>query len=110
MDKKLKELWKPVGKMMLMDLPNSYYVVRFETERDYNHAFSGGPWTMFGHYLILKHWSPSFNSETDSITTSLALVRVTNLPFVYYEEGVLMRIASGIGQPLKVDIKTLFTN
>ncbi|KAL8160788.1 hypothetical protein V2J09_012277 [Rumex salicifolius] len=110
MERKLKELWRPVGKMLLMDLPNGYYVVRFETEQDHSNALTGGPWLLFGHYLILKSWSLSFNPEQDVITLSPVWVRINNLPFLFYEGGVLMRAATEIDVPIKADTKTLFTS
>ncbi|KAL8159518.1 LOW QUALITY PROTEIN: hypothetical protein V2J09_001055 [Rumex salicifolius] len=110
MDHKLRDLWKPVGRMSLMDPPNGYFMVRLETEADYMNALMGGQCNMFGHYLIVKEWIPSFNPESDLITTSPAWVRIANLPMIFYEEGVFMKMVEGIGKPLKVDLKTLFAN
>ncbi|KAL8128646.1 LOW QUALITY PROTEIN: hypothetical protein V2J09_017801 [Rumex salicifolius] len=98
-EKKLRELWKPAGKWTIMDLPNGYYVIRFETKRDYYHALDDGPWTIFGHYLITKEWSPLFNPEKDVLTTASTWVQVETLPIIFYEEGLI-----------KVDAKTLFAN
>ncbi|KAL8170157.1 hypothetical protein V2J09_021961 [Rumex salicifolius] len=61
-------------------------------------------------HIIERNWSPSFNPYQDVITSSSAWVRINNLPFLFNEEGVLMREAAGIGVPIKVDMKTLFTS
>ncbi|KAL8171303.1 hypothetical protein V2J09_023107 [Rumex salicifolius] len=64
-DKKLRDLWRPSGRMRLVDLPNNYYLVKFETEDDYIAVITGGLWVVFGHYVTIKKWSPSLNPLTD---------------------------------------------
>lgn len=82
-------------------------MVKLASENDYMSALTGGPWTIFGHYLIIKPWTPSFNPMTDTISTSPVWVRIANLPMVLYEEGVILRLAAGIGRPIKVDQTTM---
>ncbi|KAL8160268.1 LOW QUALITY PROTEIN: hypothetical protein V2J09_001805 [Rumex salicifolius] len=65
---------------------------------------------MFGHYVTIKSWCPSFDLLTDVIATTQGRIRFTNLPIILYEEQVLLHLASEIGAPIKVDKKTLFAN
>jgi len=53
MSRKLRELWKPTGAMFVMDLPRHFYMVRFELEEEYMAALTGGPWRVFGNYLMV---------------------------------------------------------
>ncbi|KAL8142498.1 hypothetical protein V2J09_015530, partial [Rumex salicifolius] len=53
-DLKLKQLWSPSGGMVMSNLPNKYFLVRFKKESDLEGALSAGPWTIFGHYMMLK--------------------------------------------------------
>ncbi|KAL8129388.1 hypothetical protein V2J09_018543 [Rumex salicifolius] len=110
MDRKLRDLWKPSGKMRLVDLPNGYYLVKFEREEDYWRILTGEPWAMFGNYVTIKPWSPNFDPLTDVIATTPGWVRFMNLPVILYEEQVLLHPASAISSPIKVDKKTLFTD
>ncbi|KAL8140017.1 hypothetical protein V2J09_006038 [Rumex salicifolius] len=69
-------------------------------------VLSGSPWAIFGHYLVVKQWSPDFNPSSDKITTMSAWIRVNNLPVYLYEENTLM-MALIRREPIKVDTKTL---
>ncbi|KAL8159393.1 LOW QUALITY PROTEIN: hypothetical protein V2J09_000930 [Rumex salicifolius] len=89
--RRLRDLWKLAGKMVVMDLSNGYFVVQFEKERNYMPALIGVPWMLFGHYHITKEWLTSFNSETDVLSTSSACVKMKNLPMECYR-GALENI------------------
>ncbi|EOA14396.1 hypothetical protein CARUB_v10027591mg [Capsella rubella] len=52
MSRKLNELWKPRGAMHVLDLPRQFFMVRFEIEEEYLEALTGGPWRVFGSYLM----------------------------------------------------------
>ncbi|KAL8161736.1 LOW QUALITY PROTEIN: hypothetical protein V2J09_013225 [Rumex salicifolius] len=110
MQRKLKELWKPAGKMRVIDLPNGYYIIKFSDESDYMGVLTGRPWTVFGRYVVIKPWSPSFNPRTDVVHTTPAWIRFTDLLVILYEEKVLLQIASAVGHPIKVDQRTLNAN
>ncbi|KAL4339633.1 hypothetical protein GQ457_08G021450 [Hibiscus cannabinus] len=44
----LLSLWKLIGDIQLIDLENSYFLVRFEKESDYCMVLTEGPWTIYG--------------------------------------------------------------
>jgi len=67
LSKKLRELWKPIGAMHVVDLPRQYFMVRFESEEEYLTALTGGPWRVFGSYLLVQAWSPDFDPMKDEI-------------------------------------------
>lgn len=52
--RKLRELWKPKGEMYVMDFPRQFFMVRFELEEEYLAALTGGPWRVFGNYLMVR--------------------------------------------------------
>ena len=107
MSRKLRELWKPTGAMFVMDLPRHFYMVRFELEEEYMAALTGGPWRVFGNYLMVQDWSPKFDLLKDEIVTTPVWVRLTNIPVSYYHPSILMGIAGSLGKPLKVEMTTL---
>ncbi|XP_010463327.1 PREDICTED: uncharacterized protein LOC104743994 [Camelina sativa] len=105
--KRLKEMWKPVGAMSVLDLPRQYFMIRFDVEAEYMVALTGGPWRMFGSYLLTQAWSPNFDPLRDEITTTPVWIRLSNLPVHFYHRSILMAIAEGLGNPIKVDLTTL---
>lgn len=107
LSKKLRELWNPKGIMYVMDLPRQFYMVRFEKEEEYLAALTGGPWRVFGSYLMVRAWSPEFDPLKDDIVTTPVWIRLTNIPVNLYHKSILMGIAKGLGQPVRVDMTTL---
>lgn len=53
-ERTLRNMWKPVGGWTVLDLPNDFFLVRFENESDMLDVLTGGPWKMFGHYLMMQ--------------------------------------------------------
>ncbi|KAL8143876.1 hypothetical protein V2J09_016908 [Rumex salicifolius] len=90
MYRKLKELWKPKGRMKLNDLPNWYFL-------DYITALTGDPSTVFGHYMVIKQWSPSFCPTNDVIATTPAWIRTHS-----------HELANAVGSPVKVSERTVY--
>lgn len=105
--RKLRELWKPKGAMHVMDLPRHFFMVRFDEEEEYLAALTGGPWRVFGSYLLVQAWSPEFDPLRDEITTTPVWVRLSNIPVNFYHRSILLGIARGLGKPVKVDLTTL---
>lgn len=107
LSKKLRELWGPKGAMYVMDLPRQFFMVRFEKEDEYLAALTGGPWRIFGSYLMVRAWSPEFDPLRDDIVTTPVWVRLTNIPVNFYHRSILMGIAKGLRKPVRVDLTTL---
>ncbi|XP_023640327.1 uncharacterized protein LOC17890423 [Capsella rubella] len=107
MSRRLKEMWKPKGAMHVLDLPRQFFMARFEHEEEYLEALTGGPWRMFGSYLMVCAWSPEFDPVRHEIMTTPVLVRVSNIPVIFYHKMILMGMAQGLGRPLKVDLNTM---
>lgn len=107
LSKRLKEMWKPRGEFFVLDLPRQFFMIRFELEDEYLMALTGGPWRVFGSYLMVRAWSPEFDPLQDEIVTTPVWIRLSNLPVNFYHKAILLGIASGLGKPLKVDLTTL---
>ncbi|KAL8166288.1 hypothetical protein V2J09_007787 [Rumex salicifolius] len=107
LDRRLRELWKPRGGMFVVDLPRQFFMVRFEDEQDYFAALTGGPWKIFGSYLLVQAWTLEFDPSCDDIVTTPVWVRLSNIPMIFYHRTILMGIASSLGKPVRVDLTTL---
>nr|KYP67224.1 Transposon TX1 uncharacterized [Cajanus cajan] len=67
----------------------------------------GGPWLLFDHYLVVRPWSPEFIVTGAKVEKTIVWVRFPGLGIMFYDESVLLTIASTIGTPIKVDLNTL---
>ncbi|KAL8129528.1 LOW QUALITY PROTEIN: hypothetical protein V2J09_018683 [Rumex salicifolius] len=94
-ERKLRDMWKPAGSMNIIDLPR---------KRIYQstHWWSGEDLRI----LSIDAWSPDFNPLSDVISTTPVWIRLANIPMIYYHKAILLGIAAGIGNPVKVDMST----
>ncbi|MCI07538.1 endonuclease/exonuclease/phosphatase family protein, partial [Trifolium medium] len=51
MKAKLEHVWKLTRGFDLMDVGNSYYMVKFDEVEDKNKVINGGPWIIYDHML-----------------------------------------------------------
>lgn len=70
-------------------------------------ALTGDPWSMFGHYLTMKQWDPTFDLEKIIINSTGVWVRISRLPFSMYEKSMLWAMGMAIGKPIRIDEHTL---
>lgn len=68
-------MWDPRAPIQLMDLENNFFVVRFQDESGYNKALVGGPWIIFGQYLMVRHWSLDFFIIQSGIMAQMVWIR-----------------------------------
>ncbi|KAK7300855.1 hypothetical protein RJT34_11706 [Clitoria ternatea] len=66
-----------------------------------------GPWLIFDHYLSVMHWHPDFMASQAKIDKTLVWIRFPGLGLEFYNESVLLTLASAVGTPYKVDMRTL---
>nr|KYP70390.1 hypothetical protein KK1_009606 [Cajanus cajan] len=104
---RLPALWKVQGGLELLDVSHGYFMVKFDLEADRERVMHGGPWMLFDHYLIVRPWSPEFVASATKVDSTLVWVRFPGLGVMFYDESVLLTIASAIGKPVKVDLNTL---
>ncbi|KAL4388825.1 hypothetical protein GQ457_09G008060 [Hibiscus cannabinus] len=103
---RMHAIWKPVGDIQLIDLDNSYFLVRFAAEKDYTKVLTEGPWTIYGSYLTVQPWSRKFSTSENYPSQVIVWVRLPGLPFRYYTKVLFRHIASLIGNVVKVDYNT----
>ncbi|KAL8140630.1 hypothetical protein V2J09_006651 [Rumex salicifolius] len=101
MERRVRQMWNLKGRMTLRDLPNHYFVARFELEEDFLYVLTEGPWMIFGNYISTRQWDPLFSPDSDVVNSTYVWVRLSGLSMVLYG------IAAAIGSPVKVDVNTL---
>ncbi|XP_020989778.1 uncharacterized protein LOC110276993 [Arachis duranensis] len=90
----------------LLDVGFGYFMVKFDAGEDREEVMLGGPWLIDGHYVAVKPWDIDFRPCEESFGSTLVWVRISGLPIWCYQEQAMMRIASAIGVPIKVDLAT----
>lgn len=104
---RLKLIWKPTGGMDTVDIGHDFYMVKFDMDVDRETMISVGPWMVFDHYLTMHPWVPDFVSSEVKINRTLVWIRFPSLGLEFYDESVLLALAATLGQPIKVDTRTL---
>ncbi|KAI9113085.1 hypothetical protein K1719_015610 [Acacia pycnantha] len=102
----LQNIWKPAGQLKLTDLDEDCYLVRFQDDLDYQNAFLTGPWMVYGHYLTVQPWTPSFKPHDHVINQVIGWIRLPKLPARYYHKSVIRSIGSVFGEVIRVDYNT----
>ncbi|KAI9115727.1 hypothetical protein K1719_013396 [Acacia pycnantha] len=94
------------GQLKLIDLDEECFLVRFKDDMDYQNALLNGPWMIFGHYLTVQPWTPSFKPHEHVINQVVGWIRLPRLPTRYYHKSVIRSIGSVFGEVVKVDYNT----
>lgn len=104
---RLKVTWKLSGGFDIMDVGNGFFMVKFDLPVDKEKVINDGPWMIFYHCLAVRTWVPDFVSSDVKIDKTLVWIRFPNLGMEYYDESVLWALASVVGCPVKIDLKTV---
>ncbi|KAI9075737.1 hypothetical protein K1719_042223 [Acacia pycnantha] len=102
----LQNLWKPTGQIKLIDIDDDCFLVKFQEDLDFQNALLNGPWMIFGHYLTVQPWSPSFKPQDHVINQVIGWICLPKLPARYYHKSIIRSIGSVFGEVIKVDYNT----
>lgn len=100
-------VWKPSGGMDIVDMGHGFFLVKFDVEGDRDKAIGSGPWMIFDHYLAVRHWELDFVPSEVKIDRTLVWIRFPCLGLEYNDESVLLALATAVGHPVKVDMRTI---
>lgn len=103
---RLARMWQ-LKDFELIDLVNSYYIVRTKDHTAYDKIINGGPWTIFDHCILVQRWAPNFNPNLNILGKIALWVRLSNIPIQCYDKEILWRLGNCIGKILKVDSNSL---
>ncbi|KAI9107084.1 hypothetical protein K1719_022612 [Acacia pycnantha] len=93
-------------RLKLTDLHDDCFLVRFNDDMDYQNALLNGPWVIFGYYLHVQPWSPSFRPQEHVIDQIVGWIRLPKLPVRYYHKNIIRSIGSVFGDVIRVDYNT----
>ncbi|MBA0709402.1 hypothetical protein Golax_024437 [Gossypium laxum] len=80
--------------------------IGYKALKDYDNALTGGPWVIYGHYLVVKPWSRDFTTRESFPSKMVVWVRFSRLRYRYYSSGLLRIISKILGEIIKVDYNT----
>lgn len=103
---RLAQKWAPKDEWQLIDLENSYFIVRFKSEEDRDFALTGGPWIIAGKYLVVQQWHLDFDAKTTKIRLMAVWIRISGLPMQYMDENALTVARDFPGKTYKVDVNS----
>ncbi|XP_019198076.1 PREDICTED: uncharacterized protein LOC109191857 [Ipomoea nil] len=92
--------------MDMVAIDNDYFLVRFGSADDLDHAIFGGACRILDHYLIVKECSPDFDPIRDKTEKVLVWICFPCLPIEYYSASFLQKVGKKIGRPVQVDQAT----
>lgn len=73
-------MWNLSEELILMNLGNEFYLIRFQDEQNYIKILQGGPWFIGKHLLTIGHWEPKFNASTSKCLQTAIWARLPALP------------------------------
>lgn len=66
-------------------------------------ALEGGPWMVLGHYLMVSKWRLNFVPTDEGVANTRVWLRLINVPMEQFYEEALLRMASGVGTPVRIE-------
>ncbi|CAL0318591.1 unnamed protein product [Lupinus luteus] len=103
MENRLKHIWQNQGCKQIIDMPQSYFMVHFSNEDDYNHALYVGFWMLANHYLVIQRWRPFFLSNAKVVQIIVVWIHIPYLPIELYNQRFLSCVGASLGKMLKID-------
>ncbi|WOL00072.1 hypothetical protein Cni_G08785 [Canna indica] len=104
------KVWKVSCAVQVVDLAFGFFCFKFANADDLEKVLSNGPWFLRGQVLLLIPWRENFQPMLERIETIPVWVQFSGLPIEFLHGQILTKLASVIGQPLKVDHITLKGN
>ncbi|KAF3646619.1 hypothetical protein FXO37_20358 [Capsicum annuum] len=106
---RLSALWKPNEELILINLGNYYFIVKFLEEENMLTALQKGPWFINGAFQSVRKWHPNFVASEAMEKFTVIWIWLPKLPTEYYDHSILSKIGSKMGRLVKTDICTLAT-
>lgn len=77
----LSGIWKVAEKPTFKKVENNILLVNFQTKKDRDMVFEGGPWSFEGEALLLQKWEEGMTAEDFNNTKINIFVQMYGLPF-----------------------------
>ena len=99
-------LWKPAGRIDMVDLGRDFFLLRFLLLEDLEQVLRKGPWFIGEHFLSIRKWEANFKPSEAQVNSVAVWVRLHELPIEYYDAEVLKQLRRALGTVLRFDTFT----
>ncbi|KAL4272943.1 hypothetical protein GQ457_13G008700 [Hibiscus cannabinus] len=73
---------------------------------DFTKAISGGPWMLFGHYLVVEPWTVDFSTSQPHPSRVVVWIRLSGLLVTLYQKIMITTIGECIGPVIQIDYQS----
>ena len=105
---KTKLDWKYIkGPVEYIELGNGWILLKFATVIDRDYVWTNRPWFVKGLNLVLNAWKPFFDPYSATIQHIDQWIRISRLPWEFWEEKTLISLLHSFGTVIRIDHNTL---
>ncbi|XP_075665847.1 uncharacterized protein LOC142635594 [Castanea sativa] len=97
-------LWKPSGRVDMVDLGRDFFLLRFSILEDLEMVLKKGPWFIREHFMSIRRWEANFKPSEALVSSAIVWVRLNKLPIEYYDATLLRQIGQVLRKILRVDM------
>lgn len=105
----MNALWNSTLGFSIIDLENDYFLVLLKTEGDAEFVLAQGLWTIMSHCLVVRPWTPYFDSPKEEINSVIAWIRLPGMVLHCYYKRILQMLNQIIGTIVRIDYNTKST-
>lgn len=63
---RIESFWGLTSEYKIVDLDNNYFLIKLASQNNYDRILIGGPWIVYGHYMMVQPWTRKFSMEETS--------------------------------------------
>ncbi|KAK4371170.1 hypothetical protein RND71_010645 [Anisodus tanguticus] len=99
-------IWKRKGVDKISQINRGVFLVRFHQEEDRDEVVEEGVQIFDKKPIVVKQWKPDVDVSKETVDKVPVWIRLVGLEVKYWGKSALTKIASLVGQPLRVDKAT----
>ncbi|KAL8477319.1 hypothetical protein ACS0TY_029570 [Phlomoides rotata] len=101
------DVWDIRTPWTLSSLGEGYYNLCFSCDADRERIYARRSWKLKPGMLRLQRWVPDFNPYRVNTSVVQVWIRISELPFEYWNKHIITALASAVGTVIKIDERTL---
>lgn len=85
-DGAFKRKWKIKQPWQLIDIPNGFFIIKFQLFEYLDYVLHSGPWIIAGQTLVVQSWRPNFDPLAEEISRMAVWIHILGWPVTYFRE------------------------
>ncbi|XP_026458891.1 uncharacterized protein LOC113359484 [Papaver somniferum] len=103
LDKEFKKLWPKSKDIFIKKEENDCYLIKFQTQNEYEVVLKFRPWFLEGDLLALEPWNPQIPRSSVDLTKHLMWMRLYNMQPGFANPKIVYSIAEAMGKVKELD-------